>query len=125
MNPKAYDYKWYGARGINVCERWREYANFYADMGPRPPGFTIERVDNSKGYGPDNCVWAPWHGQAKNSRQARFISLEEETLCVGDMAALTGIKAGKIYYRAWDHKISHQDSLAHYVTQKMLEAIGA
>jgi hypothetical protein len=55
----------------------------------------------------------------RNTRYVRFVSLEEETLCVRDMAALTGIKEQKIYYRVFDHGVSHQESLAHYVTQRM------
>jgi hypothetical protein len=119
-NPKSPVYKWYGARGISICERWDQYENFYADMGKRPPRTTLERKDNANGYSPENCTWATRHQQMRNTRYARFVSLDEETLCVRDMAALTGISEGKIYYRAFDHKIPHQEALAHYVTEKML-----
>lgn len=65
-NPNRAKYKNYGARGIKVCSRWDDFASFYADMGPCPTGCSIERLDNSKGYSPDNCVWATRYVQARN-----------------------------------------------------------
>ena len=51
-----------------MCERWRKFDNFLADMGEPPPGFTIERKDNSKGYSLENCEWIPHARQAQNKR---------------------------------------------------------
>jgi hypothetical protein len=68
-NPKRKGYANYGARGIGLCERWNKFENFLADMGKRPsPELTIERVDNDKGYGPDNCVWDTRSQQNHNRR---------------------------------------------------------
>lgn len=73
-NPNTKSYRDYGLRGITVCDRWRrDFAAFYADMGPRPsPRHSIERLDNGSGYRPDNCAWATKETQARNTRTVRL-----------------------------------------------------
>ena len=67
-NPKARDFKYYGDRGIKVCERWLRYENFLADMGRRPLGHSIDRIDNDGNYEPGNVRWATHSEQMKNKR---------------------------------------------------------
>lgn len=67
-NSKHTAYKWYGARGIKICERWNNFANFVADVGEKPPGTTLDRKDNNGDYEPDNVRWADQVEQIRNSR---------------------------------------------------------
>lgn len=69
--PSHKQYKDYGGRGIKVCRRWNVFSNFLADMGTRPVGTTIDRVDNNKGYAPSNCRWATMKQQQNNKRKKR------------------------------------------------------
>ena len=70
------DYKNYGGRGISVCKRWSEFQNFYADMGPKPSGYSIERKDNNLGYSPENCAWETTSRQARNKRTSKVVEFQ-------------------------------------------------
>lgn len=98
-NPNTVQFKHYGGRGIKVCQRWDDFWLFLSDMGPRPAGTSIDRIDGSKDYQPDNCRWATRSEQMRNTSQTRFITFEGETRCVSEWAARIGITGKNLKYR--------------------------
>lgn len=97
----ATDPSWphYGGRGIAVCARWQDFALFREDMGPRPPGGTLERCDVDGPYSPDNCRWASPVEQANNRRNNRWLTIAGETLTLAQWARRAGITQGRLNYR--------------------------
>jgi hypothetical protein len=115
-NPKSQVYKHYGARGIEVCDRWKSsFENFFNDMGKKPSKeLELERVDNNKGYEIGNCVWATRTQQMKNCRNTRIVDVDGAKMSVRDACALLGIPERTIYWRVCKHKVSHQKAIDDY-----------
>lgn len=96
-NPNDRDYLNYGARGITVCDRWRDdYDAFVEDMGLRPAELTLERIDGNKNYAPGNCRWADREQQANNRRNNR--TMGDST--VSRQAKRVGMSRQAMLYRA-------------------------
>jgi len=66
LNPNHLHSKHYSAKGITVCDKWMSFEGFYEDMGDRPPGYSLDRIDNGLGYFKENCRWIPLRDQPKN-----------------------------------------------------------
>lgn len=100
-SPTHQVYDRYGGRGIRVCKRWRNsFENFFEDMGARPsPTHSLDRIDNEKGYTPSNCRWATEVNQQRNRRDARMLTLDEETLNLSAWAERYGMSVALLRYR--------------------------
>ena len=92
-NHATKSYADYGARGIVVCDRWRDsFETFYTDMGQCPPGHSIERIDNDGPYAPDNCKWASRKEQNSNTRRNVYVTWLNQQMTVSEAARMAGIK---------------------------------
>lgn len=93
-------YPQYGGRGIALCERWNDFENFRSDMGERPSDkHSIERIDNNKGYSPDNCRWATADEQNRNTRQNRWITFQRRKYIISDLARHLGVDRKTLQHR--------------------------
>lgn len=104
QNPKASQYRHYGGRGITVEPSWEAFEQFLADMGERPPGTTLGRLDNGKGYSRDNCAWQTDAEQASNKRSTVFLTHDGVTRSLADWARHLGMNHGTLatrYYRGY------------------------
>lgn len=99
LNSTDCNYGRYGGAGIGVSDRWRSFENFLEDMGERPDGTSLDRIDNDGHYEPGNCRWATAKEQARNSRIPRYLEHAGRKLIMCDWAAETGLPAKLISRR--------------------------
>ena len=107
-NSKTPYYHLYGGRGIRVCSRWlRSFDNFIKDMGKRPPGMTLDRVDNSRNYSAKNCRWVSYRDQNNNKRNNNLVSYRGNKVTIQELSAILEIKPNTLLYRkrrGWSDK---------------------
>jgi len=100
FDEKDRNYKDYGGRGIKMCKKWNDsFINFYSDMGLRPEGTSIERINNEKGYYKENCRWATPKEQGNNTRRNHFVTYKNKTQTLSQWAKEIGINEGVLWYR--------------------------
>ena len=106
FNPNATGYGDYGGRGITVCERWaNSFENFYEDMGMRPPGHSLDRIDVNGHYEPSNCRWATSAQQRRNTRVTRYVTVDGVRASLAEHCERLGKKYGTVRWRldaGWD-----------------------
>jgi hypothetical protein len=89
----------YGGRGIKVCDRWLRFDNFLADMGERPEGKTLDRINSDGNYEPSNCRWSTPREQSRNRKDNRFLFVGGEKIIAKDAAVKYGINYGTLLSR--------------------------
>lgn len=107
-DSNAANYDRYGGRGIKVCERWHKFENFYADMGDKPKGLSIDRYPNNDGdYEPPNCRWATDSEQNRNRSNNRMLEMDGRAQLLVDWSMETGLSVQVIrarLQRGWSIK---------------------
>jgi hypothetical protein len=98
-NEKCQDWPEYGARGIKVSKRWLDVRKFVEDMGSRPDGTSLDRIDGTKGYCKSNCRWANAKQQSNNRRTNRVLEYKGERKTIAEWSDLTGIPYFALYFR--------------------------
>ena len=98
-NPKNPAFDRYGGRGITVCKRWLLFDNFLADMGEKPDGKSLDRIDVNGNYELSNCRWATALEQARNARSNIVVDYKGETRCLTEWAILLGVHKDRAF--AW------------------------
>ncbi len=121
-DPRRKDYPRYGGKTITVCDRWRDsFAAFLGDMGPRPEGLQIDRIDGSRGYEPRNCRWVTAKQNCRNRACTRRVLFEGNEQPVADLAERFDLDVSGLYHRldaGWTiERALAQPGLGRYITR--------
>jgi hypothetical protein len=106
-NPNDDNYNSYGGRGIKVCAEWDDFNKFESDLGSRPEGTSLDRINPDGDYEPSNCRWATTKEQNRNQRRTLFVTFRGETVRLADLAELFP-EIGydrihqRVFYQGWD-----------------------
>ncbi len=108
----------YSSRGITRCERWDKFENFLADMGERPDGMEIDRINNDGNYEPGNCRWVTRAVNQRNKTNTRLYTIGSETMCAKDWSLRSGVHYATLIYR-----LNNGCSIERALTKKSNERI--
>jgi hypothetical protein len=119
---RCHDYKYYGARGIRVCNEWLDYKNFYnwSITNGYEQGLTIDRIDNFGNYEPANCRWATRSQQSNNTRVVRLVEYLGKSMSLGELAKVTGINRRTLHYRINQKKWGILQAIAEQVRKDQI-----
>jgi hypothetical protein len=114
-NPKSKQWPDYGGRGITVCDRWLTFANFLADMGERPRGLSIDRINVNGSYEPGNCRWATAAEQAQNQRRTKLRREDVIAIRRGNRATAAAIAAARGIRPSYAYKLQRAEGAGTWV----------
>jgi hypothetical protein len=97
--PSCVQYKYYGGKGITICQTWDDFAVFLADMGKRPDGMTLDRIDTTKGYSKTNCRWVNQTLQIRNRSNTRYVEALGQKMTIAEWVEKTGLTYNTILLR--------------------------
>lgn len=103
-DPNSHAYNRYGGRGIKICDKWKSFEGFYEDMGDKPEGLSLERIDNNGNYEPANVVWATHKAQSNNRRSNVVLEFQGRKQTMQQWADESGLKIQTIWarlHRGW------------------------
>lgn len=119
LDPTNHSYKKYGGRGIKICKRWMKFVHFFADMGVKPEGKSLDRINGKRGYSKSNCRWATSREQIINRSITRWITFRGETLCMADWAYRYGLTRARLGQRLDVQKWSIKDAITQPINMNL------
>jgi len=117
-NPNMPQWKDWGGRGITFVPEWEAFEQFFADMGECPDGLTLDRIDNNRGYGPDNCRWADYSTQFRNRRSNQWVTLDGTRMIFADAVRTLGLKTSTPSVRMFKRGWTHQQTIDWYAARR-------
>jgi hypothetical protein len=121
LSPNYHSYYLWGGRGIKVCDEWRDFRNFYRDMGDIPDGYSLDRIDNNGNYCKANCRWATPREQRINNRHVIMVSVNGDSRCLKDWAKFLGMHYKNLHERYTRNGQKEIDKLKEKIMEAFLE----